>query len=76
MHVGIALRQLRTRRGETVSGLARRLGVARNTVQRWEFGERTPSVQDLGRALAELDASDDEVLVVMRAATGEPAAAT
>jgi transcriptional regulator with XRE-family HTH domain len=47
------IRELRTQHGWTQDDLAAHVGVAANTVARWERGERTPLVSQF-RRLAEV----------------------
>jgi transcriptional regulator with XRE-family HTH domain len=46
--IGRTLARVRKARGLTQAELAERLGVIRNTVSRWERGEATPSLEQLG----------------------------
>jgi transcriptional regulator with XRE-family HTH domain len=46
--IGRTLGLVRRARGLTQAELADRLGVIRTTVSRWERGEQTPSLEQLG----------------------------
>lgn len=68
--LGTVLGDIRRRARETQEGLARRLGVRRNTVCRWELGERTPDPGTLDRILTVLEATDEDRLAALAAAGG------
>ena len=61
------IRSLREHEGFTQEALASRLGVARQTVAKWESGEATPDLENV-RALARLfGVSIDDLVIPKRA---------
>ena len=56
------LRAWRTRRFLTQKGLAERVGVPYQTVQRWEAGQSFPRPAHLQRLCQALDVTPDELL--------------
>ena len=56
------LRAWRTRRFLTQKGLAERMGVPYQTVQRWESGQSFPQPRHLQRLCQTLDVTPDELL--------------
>lgn len=63
-----ALRALREMRGMSQAALAEAIGVARNTVQRWEAGGHVPDERSISAALEALDATKADRERVWRAA--------
>lgn len=59
---GQKLREVRTARGYTQQALAEKLYVTRQTVSRWESGNRYPDLETLKKISAELEVSVDELL--------------
>ena len=56
------LREWRTRRFLTQKGLAAKVGVPYQTVQRWESGQSFPRPAHLERLCAALETSPDDLL--------------
>lgn len=81
-HVGAKIREFRTTFGRGISqeALAEKIGVASNTISRWETAVYNPTLADLeklarffGRSLLEFLPSDDpsedeEIIALLRAA--------
>ena len=59
---GQKLREVRTAKGYTQQALAEKLYVTRQTVSRWESGNRYPDLETLKKISAELEVSVDELL--------------
>ena len=59
---GQKLREIRTTKGYTQQALAEKLYVTRQTVSRWESGNRYPDLETLKKISAELEVSVDELL--------------
>lgn len=60
--LGERVKVLRQQKGWSQEELARRIGVERNTVNRWEMGERSPALSMIERLAAELGVGVDAVL--------------
>ena len=58
------LRAWRTRRFLTQKGLAEKVGVPYQTVQRWESGQSFPRPRHLQQLCAALEVTPDELLTV------------
>lgn len=56
------VREMRLRAGLTQRELARRVGVDRSTVTKWELGISAPKARDIPRLATELNCSTDELL--------------
>lgn len=59
---GQKLREVRTAKGYTQQALAEKLYVTRQTVSRWESGNRYPDLETLKKISVELEVSVDELL--------------
>lgn len=59
---GQKLREIRTAKGYTQQALAEKLYVTRQTVSRWESGNRYPDLETLKKISVELEVSVDELL--------------
>lgn len=59
---GQKLREVRTAKGYTQQALAEKLYVTRQTVSRWESGNRYPDLESLKKISVELEVSVDELL--------------
>lgn len=64
--LGGRLKALRQQKEWSQEELARRLRVSRNTVNRWEMGQRAPSLKMIERVTAELGVGVDAVLPDVR----------
>ncbi len=62
MHIGRRIREVRESLGMSAAELARRVGVAPNTVWRYESGEREPSMAMLAKIARELRTEPAELL--------------
>lgn len=56
------LRGLRKRAGMTQDGLSEQINVSIKTVQRWEFGERSPRAEDITKLASALHVTEAELL--------------
>ena len=56
------LRKIRKRTGITQEELAEKLNISSKTVQRWEWGERTPRMQEIKKLCEVLHVSEAELL--------------
>ncbi len=61
---GQKLREVRTAKGYTQQTLAEKLYVTRQTVSRWESGNRYPDLETLKKISVELEVSVDELLSI------------
>ena len=60
--IGKNLQKLRKQRDLTQETLAERIGVARQTVAKWEAGDSTPDLEMAGRLASVLDVSLDDLI--------------
>lgn len=67
---GAVLRAIRERRGISARQLSIQCGWHGSTVGRYEVDARTPTLPDAATVLGALDASDAEIVEVVRAAGG------
>ena len=56
------LRKIRKRTGITQEELAEKLNISSKTVQRWEWGERTPRMEEIQKLCEVLHVSEAELL--------------
>ena len=56
------LRKIRKRTGTTQEELAEKLNISSKTVQRWEWGERTPRMEEVKKIAEVLHVSEAELL--------------
>jgi len=61
--IGLRIVQARKRRGWNQEALAKRMGVSRRVVGRWERGMNSPSLEALVKLAAVLEAPTDELLL-------------
>lgn len=71
--LGARVKALREQKGWAQQRLAQALNVSRNTVNRWEMGERTPSLTMIERIAAALGVAVDAVLPDLGADRGQGA---
>lgn len=60
MDIGWRISVLRQRARLTQAGLARKVGVGRSTVFRWETGDRTPSLAQIPRLAEALGLTESQ----------------
>jgi transcriptional regulator with XRE-family HTH domain len=84
-YIGGRIRELRQRDGLSQDALAQALGVAKNTISRWETATHRPSIEDLEKLArsfgvpilgffpSEEQPESDQLKALLRAAQGLPA---
>lgn len=61
MRYALSFKTLRKKRGLTQGNLAERVGVEQPTIQRWESGKQSPSLEDLDRLASALGVHPGEL---------------
>ena len=64
--IGKNLQKLRKQKSLTQEALAEAVGVARQTIAKWESGESTPDLEMSGRLASALEVTLDDLINIMR----------